>query len=82
MYPNLKLEMWRRGIRQNRLAKMLNMDETLLSRIVNGYRSPSSEVKTKIATALDCDAVWLFEPAEASSTTITAYLDHQPNKQT
>ncbi len=44
MYSNLKLQIWKSGIRQNRLAKMLQMDETMLSRIVNGYREPSAEL--------------------------------------
>ena len=43
MYPNLKLQMWKVGIRQNRLAKMLEMDETVLSKIVNGFREPNEE---------------------------------------
>jgi transcriptional regulator with XRE-family HTH domain len=61
MYPNLKLQMWRSGIRQNRLARTLQMDETILSRIVNGFRQPCAETKAKIAAALNCDLEWLFE---------------------
>jgi transcriptional regulator with XRE-family HTH domain len=62
MYPNLKLQMWRSGIRQNRLARSLQMDETTLSRIVNGFRQPCPETKAKIAAALNCNLEWLFEP--------------------
>ena len=51
MYPNLKLQLWKSGLRQNRLAKMLGMDETALSRIVNGFRDPSMEVWINIADA-------------------------------
>jgi transcriptional regulator with XRE-family HTH domain len=61
MYPNLKLQMWRSGIRQNWLARTLQMDETTLSRIVNGFRQPGPETKAKIAAALNCDLEWLFE---------------------
>ena len=61
MYPNLKLQMWRSGIRQNRLARMLDLDETALSRIVNGFRQPCPEVKVKIAGALNSNLEWLFE---------------------
>lgn len=64
MYPNLKLQMWRSGIRQNRLARMLNLDETILSRIVNGFRKPCPEMKAKIAEALNTDQDWLFEEIE------------------
>ena len=64
MYPNLKLQLWRSGIRQNRLARMLSMDETTLSRIVNGFRAPSDEVKLNIAKLLECDCEWLFQPCD------------------
>jgi transcriptional regulator with XRE-family HTH domain len=63
MYPNLKLQLWRTGLRQNRLAQKLNMDETLLSRIVNGFRQPSDELKVRIAEVLHSDIEWLFEAA-------------------
>jgi transcriptional regulator with XRE-family HTH domain len=61
MYANLKLQMWRTGMRQNRLARLLELDETVLSRIVNGFRQPCPEIRAKIAHALKCDAQWLFE---------------------
>ena len=69
MYPNLKLEMWRSGMRQNRLARMLNLDETVLSRIVNGFREPRPDIKAKLAAVLNKDQDWLFEEItpEASS---------------
>ena len=66
MYPNLKLQLWKAGIRQNRLAQMLEMDETLLSKIVNGFREPTSEVRGKIAVLLHSDEAWLFEGTEAA----------------
>lgn len=66
MYSNLKLQIWKSGIRQNRLAQLLRMDETMLSRIVNGYRQPSVELREKIATLLQCDEAWLFEDSEAN----------------
>jgi transcriptional regulator with XRE-family HTH domain len=66
MYPNLKLQLWKCGIRQNRLAKMVEMDETALSRIVNGFREPSPELRASIAEVLRCDAAWLFEQQQAS----------------
>jgi transcriptional regulator with XRE-family HTH domain len=63
MYPNLKLQLWKTGLRQNRLAQILNLDETLLSRIVNGFRQPSDELKVRIAEVLHSDIEWLFEAA-------------------
>ena len=64
MYPNLKLQMWKTGIRQNRLAKILRIDETVLSRILNGYREPHAELRESIAALLHCDQAWLFEETE------------------
>ena len=66
MYPNLKLQLWKSGLRQNRLAQLLGMDEAMLSKIVNGFRHPNAEVRGRIAGALRCDEAWLFEPAEAT----------------
>ncbi len=60
MYANLKLQLWKTGIRQNRLAQMLGMDETMLSKIVNGYREPSPSIRSAIANALEADEAWLF----------------------
>ena len=64
MYPNLRIQLWKARIRQNRLAKMIEMDETLLSRIVNGYREPSPEFRKKISAILRSDESWLFQAAE------------------
>lgn len=61
MYPNLKLQMWRSGVRQNRLAKLLGVHESVLSRVVNGFREPSQEMRQRIAGALHQDESWLFE---------------------
>jgi len=64
MYLNLKLQLWKTGIRQNRLARMLEIDETALSKIVNGFREPTGIMREKIAAALSCDPAWLFARAE------------------
>jgi transcriptional regulator with XRE-family HTH domain len=63
MYPNMKLQLWRSGIRQNWLAKTLGIDETLLSKMINGYREPNPEMRKKIAAALHSDEEWLFQRA-------------------
>jgi len=63
MYPNLKLQLWKSGIRQNRLAQLLGMDETMLSRVVNGYREPNEKLRLAIAGILRCEEGWLFEAA-------------------
>ena len=70
MYPNLKLQLWKTGIRQNRLAQMLGVDDTLLSKIVNGFREPTEAMRQKMAAALECDPGWLFAQVDKS--------DHEP----
>jgi len=60
IYPNLKLRIYTSGIRQNRLARMLGIDEAHLSRIINGFRQPSGDIREQIATILQSDPEWLF----------------------
>ncbi len=67
MYPNLRIQLWKSGIRQNRLAKLLQMDETLLSRIVNGFRQPSPDFRKKISELLQSDEAWLFQVVEGAT---------------
>ena len=64
MFPNLKIQLWKAGIRQNQLAKMINIDETFLSKVVNGFREPSAEVRAKISELLQMDQEWLFERSD------------------
>jgi len=61
IYPNLKLHMYTTGMRQNRLAKLVGIDEAYLSRIINGVRVPRKQMQLEIAKALGCDPAWLFE---------------------
>ncbi|HEY4283602.1 MAG TPA: helix-turn-helix transcriptional regulator [Chthoniobacterales bacterium] len=67
MYPNLKLKLWANGIRQNRLAQMLDMDETMLSKVINGFREASPELRHRIASLLEAEEEWLFQRAGALS---------------
>jgi plasmid maintenance system antidote protein VapI len=67
MYPNLKLHLWKCGMRQNRLAQLIGINETLLSRIINGYRKLDPVVKARIAAVLQADEVWLFLPENVFS---------------
>ena len=61
MYPNLRLQLWRKRIRQNQLAKMIPLDETVLSKIMNGFRVPAPALRQRIAALLEADEQWLFE---------------------
>ncbi len=60
MYTNLKMLIWRSRIHQNRMAQEMQIDEAVLSRIINGFREPTADQRRKIATYLDADEDWLF----------------------
>jgi transcriptional regulator with XRE-family HTH domain len=64
MYPNLKLQLWKKHIRQNQLARLLHIDETVVSKIVNGLRRPNEELRERIAALLESEEEWLFHPAD------------------
>jgi transcriptional regulator with XRE-family HTH domain len=79
MYPNLKLQLWKMGVRQNRLAKALGMDETVLSKILNGYRLPTEETRNRIGALLQTDPEWLFgsETNTVTELAVNKVLDHR-----
>jgi transcriptional regulator with XRE-family HTH domain len=66
MFPNLKVQIFRQCSHQNKLAKAVGIDETLLSKIIHGYRTPTSDQKRVIANYLEADEDWLFESFEAT----------------
>ena len=66
MFPNLKLKIFLRGSHQNRLAKSVGIDETVLSKIIHGYRNPTAAQKKLLADYLDADEAWLFERFDVS----------------
>ena len=67
MYLNLKLQIFKLGLHQNRLAKELGIDETVLSKIIHGYREPSERQKQSISNYLGANEQWLFEKYEGVS---------------
>jgi len=66
MFPNLKLQIFRSGSHQNRLAKTVGIDETVLSKIIHGYRNPTTEQRKLLAEHLAADEDWLFECFEST----------------
>jgi len=64
MYPNLKLQIFRSGNRQNELAKALGIDQTVLSKIIHGCRNPTVSQKKLLAAYLEAEEAWLFERFE------------------
>jgi transcriptional regulator with XRE-family HTH domain len=79
MYPNLKLQLFRSSVRQNFLARQLGLDESILSKIIHGYREPSQEQRQLLASYLQVDESWLFEKFEVASTTRTAGNPESPH---
>lgn len=67
MYPNLKLQLFRNSVRQNFLARELGIDESILSKIIHGYREPSKEQRESLANYLGVEESWLFEKYEIAS---------------
>ena len=67
MYANIKLQIFRKGIHQNQVARTLGMDETLLSKIIRGFREPSESQRKQLADYLESSEQWLFEKSELSS---------------
>lgn len=61
MYPNLKLTIFKKGLRQNHLAREVGIHEVILSKIIHGYREPSAEQKARLSQYLNANESWLFE---------------------
>jgi transcriptional regulator with XRE-family HTH domain len=72
IYPNLKLRVYTTGMRQNRLARLVGIDEAYLSRIINGVRAPGKQMQEQIAQVLGCDPEWLFQQATIQIAAIDA----------
>jgi transcriptional regulator with XRE-family HTH domain len=69
MYPNLKLQLFRTAVRQNFLARAVGIDESILSKIIHGYREPSKGQRQLLANYLGVEESWLFEKFEVASRT-------------
>jgi transcriptional regulator with XRE-family HTH domain len=61
MYPNLKLAIFKRGLRQNHLAREVGIHEVILSKIIHGFREPSSAERLRLSEYLGAEESWLFE---------------------
>lgn len=75
MYLNIKLQVFRLGLRQNDIARALRIGESVLSKIIRGYREPSKTQREQLAGFLKAEESWLFEkydPALRDSVTVTS----------
>jgi hypothetical protein len=80
LYPNLKLEIFKRGIRQSHMARELGLNEANLSKIIHGYREPSTVVKQLLAGFLGVDMEWLFERYDGNgSAPVSTRGENSPN---
>ena len=50
----------KKGITQRDLANRIGIDESILSRIIKGYRNPKADVLANIATALHTTSDYLL----------------------
>jgi transcriptional regulator with XRE-family HTH domain len=70
MYANLKFQIFKLGIHQNYLAKEVGMAESVLSKIIHGYREPSASERRELADYLRVEENWLFEKFDVHLRTI------------
>ena len=61
MYLNIKVQVFKLGIRQNDVARELQITESMLSKIIHGYRQPSKTQRLQLARYLNAEESWLFE---------------------
>jgi len=74
MYPNLKLQIFKRGERQNHLARQMGISDAILSKIIHGYREPTDAERKVLAAYLEADENWLFERFESEAAPTLATL--------
>jgi len=72
MYPNLKLQIFKRRVRQNSLAKEIGISDAILSKIIHGYREPTDAERKVLAACLEADENWLFEEFDGAAAPIPA----------
>jgi transcriptional regulator with XRE-family HTH domain len=61
MYPNLKLTIFKRNLRQNYLAREVGIHEVALSKIIHGVIEPSPAQRLRLCQYLQAEESWLFE---------------------
>ena len=67
MYPNLKLQIFKLGLHQNHLAREIGIADTILSKIIHGFREPTADQRRLLAQHLGVDEDWLFQKFEVTS---------------
>jgi len=81
MYPNLKIEIFKRGLHQNVLAREVGLNEAILSKIIRGNLEPNGTQKRILAEYLQADENWLFEKFLLNpSSRLPSHSGEQPEK--
>jgi transcriptional regulator with XRE-family HTH domain len=75
IYPNLKLKIYSAGLRQNQLAALVGINQTYLSRIINGVCEPGEAMQAQIAKTLGCDRDWLFQRVNGEGRSMNDWCD-------
>jgi transcriptional regulator with XRE-family HTH domain len=68
-------------VRQNFLARAVGIDESILSKIIHGYREPSKKQRQLLANYLGVEETWLFEKFEMASPARSAGNHASPQEQ-
>src|SRR5207249_10220493 len=71
-YTTLFRSLFRSSVRQNFLAREVGIDESILSKIIHGYREPSKEQRQLLANYLAVEETWLFEKLDRKSTRLNS----------
>lgn len=53
------------GLSQNKLADAVGITKGTMSKIVNGFWFPTTDVAVRISKILDCDTIYLFGDSKA-----------------
>jgi transcriptional regulator with XRE-family HTH domain len=79
MYLNIKLQVFRLGFHQIDIAKALGIDESVLSKIIHGYREPSKTQRMQLARYLNAEESWLFEKYDRGGPHIKGAFRNSPS---
>jgi transcriptional regulator with XRE-family HTH domain len=80
MYLNIKLQVFRLGFHQIDVAKATGIDESVLSKIIHGYREPSKMQRSQLARYLNAEESWLFEKYDRTLRSPRAVPDLPPTE--
>jgi len=69
------------GFHQNDIAKALGINESVLSKIIHGYREPSKTQRMQLARYLNAEESWLFEKYDRTLQPTEGVLTSPPTQE-